>query len=652
MKKVKEEVESPQDIIFLLKAHCKKENPFFPIVKEGELQKAIGKNLLSSKSLTCPYFYYSFPKAIPGPISLFLLTEGNENFFKFFFDMITYWLIPGKELVISSIQMQQLFFSNGKKVTLTKAEIEITSCDDFEQLKANVPILEKELLLGLQSKYHALRIQEFKGIDLNTKITFIQQQIARLISRFPKFLDRELIREMQYLLVTTSEEFKNKRHSRHLGRIAVLNFLFRKQLRKEVLQHPGKRHLLIKFFPSCLYELSQCRQVLSLMVAVNFLQDQEVFEERHVMSAIHNYIPLAKAVEHSFISYIKRDENLCILYIELEKESGETFSLKEKNFLQQKLSSDLKDYIEHLLHPVFMPRNDEEIMRNILMLSSQIKYIDDLPQVIISFDKQTQTDLYFNVILVRLRKGNRPIHELFKAAKGQTPLGYIHDRSKITGSIRRYEKEATVFFLKIAIDQFLRRDHSIDLNKARQIVLKELSKVVGQMRDFNGGMITKQNEAFLALKKEMEGISYNEIFLENFFYSLTPDAMRTVLDLSLLKELYLYVIDTVKSTYISPERFSFKVRTFSDYVFAVVKTEDKGMREYLTKAIRKFKHNHCLVSSFVVIYDIDYMGYLFLSDEIVQQEAFCYFVQTAMLLREPRYSTHSYAALIRPDYED
>ena len=55
--------------------------------------------------------------------------------------------------------------------------------------------------------------------------------------------------------------------------------------------------------------------------------------------------------------------------------------------------------------PVFMPRNEEEIMRNIVSLSDQIKYLRDIPQVFITFDEQTTANLFFTIIMVRLLKG-------------------------------------------------------------------------------------------------------------------------------------------------------------------------------------------------------------------------------------------------------
>ena len=57
-----------------------------------------------------------------------------------------------------------------------------------------------------------------------------------------------------------------------------------------------------------------------------------------------------------------------------------------------------------------------------------------------------------------------------------------------------------------------------------QVVVSELSRILGEFRDFNGGMISKQNELLTDVRAHLEnkGIRYNEIHLENFFYSLAP----------------------------------------------------------------------------------------------------------------------------------
>ena len=85
--------------------------------------------------------------------------------------------------------------------------------------------------------------------------------------------------------------------------------------------------------------------------------------------------------------------------------------------------------------------------------------------------------------------------------KADSSLQYIHDHTKNVGTLRKkYQKEVTVFRVKLPKEGFLRRDHTIDLYKARQTVVGELSLVVGEFRDFNGGMITKQNELLSSLK--------------------------------------------------------------------------------------------------------------------------------------------------------
>ena len=103
-----------------------------------------------------------------------------------------------------------------------------------------------------------------------------------------------------------------------------------------------------------------------------------------------------------------------------------------------------------------MPRNEEEVMRNILVLSQQLRFLRDIPQMIISFEEQTDTELSFTVILVRLlHPDSRPIEELFR---------FSIDRVKVVGQLRRkIPKEAVVMRARIMSEQFMREDYSVDL---------------------------------------------------------------------------------------------------------------------------------------------------------------------------------------------
>lgn len=562
----------------------------------------------------------------PANISFYMVSNYRGNAFKFFFDMISHWLIPGKRLnviLLYAADFQVPAF--GKDLyTLCEVIINLESQSDLDIVQQNLPIIETEIRLGIESSYYAQRILEIKGLSADAKTAMIQEYISMLISRSPKVFDYDVLTEMQHVLVMCRDEFKGVRECRHLSRIIAMQYLFRKEVREAVKVAPTQRHLKLKLFKTTLNAHGEEKAVLAVVVGINFLRDNEIFEERHLLGAIQNYIPLAKVVENSFFANRRGTEQICTLYLEIEKSNDEFFSTEEIHTLRQELPSDLKDRIEHLMHPVFMPRNEEEIMRNILSLSNQIKYLHDLPQIIISFDEQTHTDLFFTVILVMVVKpGCLAIEELFK--KSGSFLVCIPDRSKTLGVLRKkYAKEATVFRVMLSKGQFLRRDHSIDLNKARQTVASELVKVLGEYRDFNGGMITKQNELLCCVRELLNNdVKYNELLLENFFYSLTPDVMRTVLDPESLKILFVMLLESIDEGLFTGDHCSLKVKREPNCVFAVIKGGNRSVKEEISQALLPLHQKPNSYASFSVqVYGIPYYGYLCINEDIVVQNLF------------------------------
>lgn len=563
----------------------------------------------------------------PANMSFFAISKYRRNAFKFFFEMISHWLIPGNRLnvvLFYAVDFQLPDF--GEDVyTLCEVMIQIDSTAQLRELQRNLPILQTEIRLGMDSSYYARRILEVKGLSADAKIAMIQEYITFLVSRLPKHFDYDLLAEMQHVLVICRDEFKAARDCRHLGRIISVHYLFRKALHKMVQDMPNKRHISLKLFKAAIQTPIGNKPILGLLVGINFLADNEVFEERHLLSSIQNCIPNAHAVEGSFFSNRRGNEQICTLYLEIEKSNREEFTGAEIRLLRRELSVDLKDRIEHLMHPVFMPRNEEEIMRNILNLSNQIKYLSDIPQIIISFEEQKLSSLFFTVILVRVVKpSDHPIPELFK--NSNTCLEYIHDRSKTVGFLRnKYTKEATVFAVKLPKENFMRRDHSIDLNKARQTVVNELTKVIGEIRDFNGGTISRQNELLCSLREDImhEQVKYNELLLENFFYSLSPDSMRTVLDPKVLKTLFLMLLNSIEDSFFTGNNSLLNVQTQENCVFGIIKAEDRSIQEKLREALKPFDTNiSSVASSCVQVYEIPYLAYLLQSDDKNKQEEF------------------------------
>lgn len=574
-----------------------------------------------------PLVSYNLNSIVPANLSFYILYKYRSNAFKFFVDMISRWLVPGKRLNVVMVYAADFHMPDISQelYTLCEVMIHVDNLADLHEIQCNLPIIVTEARLGVESSYYARRILEVKGLSPDEKTAMVQEYITYLVGRLPKDFDLDVMSEMQHVLVMCRDDFKAVRESRHLSRIISIHYLFRKALREAVKLSPEKRHLSLKLFRARLHLPDGEKTVLGLIVGVNFLKDQEVFEKRHLLTAIQNYIPAAQAVEDSFFANRRGTENICTLYIEIEKSTGEDFTHEEIRSLRRELPIDLKDRIEHLMHPVFMPRNEEEIMRNVLSLSSQIKYMRDIPQVTISFDEQTHTNLFFTVILVRVMKPGSPsIHELFKTSR--TILQFISDRCKTVGYLRKkYTKEANVFRVKLPKERFLRRDHSIDLYKARQFVFSELTNIVGEVRDFNGGMISKQNELLCSVRDLLgDNIKYNDLLLENFFYSLTPMAMRTVMDPVALRNLFLMQLEAIESGFFNGEGYSLKIHNDTKFVYVMIKAQNRSIKEELSRLFTKLQvPSSDLANSYVKVYDTPYIGYIYRCDDVQKQRQFC-----------------------------
>jgi len=597
------------------------------------LRKIVPSNLFSRENAEhqyelfkshLPFVTSTLCSAAPGKMSFFILVKYRSNAFKFFFEMISRWLVPGKRLNVVLIYAADFRMPDVSHdlYTLCEVMIHVEDKHEYTQILTNLPIIESEVKLGIMSGYYARRILEIKGLAADEKTAMIQECITYLVKRLPKSFDIDVLTEMQHALVMCRDDFKASRESRHLSRIISGHYLFRRAIRDAIKEVPDQRYLFVKLFKTLVRHSGSFKQVVGVLVGVNFIRDKEIFEKKHIIAAIQNHIPGAHVVEGSYFANRRGSEPICTFYLEIEKINGQQFTNEEIRLLRQVLPAELKDRIEHPMHPVFMPRNEEEIMRNILSLSNQIKFLRDIPQVIITFDEQTHADLSFTVIIVRvMTPGCLSIQEMFK--KSPTMLEYIHDRCKMVGYLRnKYTKEATVFRVKMPKELFLRSDHSIDLYKARQTVVSELSGVIGEFRDFNGGMITKQNELLDAVKGFLgEEIKYSGILLENFFFSLTPVAMRTLLEPEALKTLFVMLLEAIESGFSNSERY--KIRQEPDFVYILMGAETQAVQEVWNRELQKFNlHSTELATSSVTVHEVSYVGYIYRCSDVLKQQQF------------------------------
>jgi hypothetical protein len=291
-----------------------------------------------------------------------------------------------------------------------------------------------------------------------------------------------------------------------------------------------------------------------------------------------------------------------------------------------------KKQVENVVHPIFMPRNEEEVLRNIVLLSKQIKFLRDLPHLTIHYEKQTDTEISFLIVLVRLLKENDlPFKDLIKNTQSNVHIAVDEIRS--AGSLkRRYPKEAVIFRAILDKSHFFRKDYSLDLKRARQKVCSELKTLFGEFRDYNGGMIHKQDEALEQLRKLIGfAASEHEILLENFFYSLRPGIMQTVHSPETLKTLFDLLLETLKED-LALKGFCLKVAMNNKYFFAIITAAAPSFKEEIQTAIARLKiPSYDLTSTFLHVQQITTIGFIFRSEEIERRSQFQQTLQESML---------------------
>jgi hypothetical protein len=543
---------------------------------------------------------------------VFLLCRVSSGIDKFFNELLSKWLIPGQRL-------RSHFFIHSNFSFLQNPEDKFSFCEmrfllqegqDAESLFYNFAQIAPDMKLGATSPYQAHKILEHRGFFSSEKNSLIHERIASLVQKRPFEFDYDVFGQMQHFFLSCEEDFKHPREYSHLSRIVYVFYLFRKNLKRSIEKNPGKRHVSFKVSHVRLHQPFGLQKVLGIFVGINFLKKNELFEEQHLQKAIQKHLPEALVVEGSRFGFLHKEERIQIIYLEIEKCGGEEFSSSEVQSLREKFPHTLEGQVEKLMPALFMPRNEEEVMKNVIRLSQELKYIKDIPQVFISFEKQSDVELTFTIVLLRvLFDGDLSIKSLFR--KNALGCSFIEDRVKRVGFVRgKYPKEATVFRLKLSKALYMRSDHTVDLLQARQAVVESIEDSIGEFRDYNGGMISKQAENFKAFKGLLRS-STQELESEGFFHSIYPVEMRAVVEPFLLKMFYL---EWQKIQLQEEAVFGLSVSKVDDNLILMTRFFDEGNKELLSKAVADLELSSSQwISFFSRKGESLYLGYLFLS---------------------------------------
>ncbi|WP_420422618.1 peptide ABC transporter substrate-binding protein [Simkania sp.] len=529
-------------------------------------------------------------------------------------EMIKRWLIPHSETTISSFHHMQFYFEHYLKEPffVGEAQILVKSAKEHNLIKMNLPLLQKEILSAVTSGSYAKSILETKALPIDRKAFLVRESLLRLIHRFPDEFDDQILHRFAFAQAYTSDEFKDQRSFPHLTRMITSMYLIRNRLERELRTLPEKRHMILRFIQTKLSFAFGKKPVLGMVIGLNFFHQFEFFEEKHILLSVQKFFPHMRLVSGSFHRFQPSQSPIVTIYVELEKEDGSRFFPREVRTLREHLTDELSKRIEHLVPSLFMVRNEEEIMRNILLLSQELKRKGDLPQMMISFDQHSQEDLIFTVVLLRVKDQNsRTLEELLDDVDPK--IRYIPDRVQ---NVRYLDKdhpiEANVFRLQIAkLPIFLRMDFSVNLYLARQEVVTFLTRQLGELRDYNGGMILKQGELLAQFKRLFQDLSArNQELLENFFYSLNPIEAQATISLNCLSFFFDLFLGLADKEFPKKADYDLDIEQTDGGKFAVMRASEPDYRTIVEEELKSAGiYDRSIVSSILSFEGSHYLGY-------------------------------------------
>lgn len=355
------------------------------------------------------------------------------------------------------------------------------------------------------------------------------------------------------------------------------------------------------------------------IVAAFTTQNQHAFlGKEQIQEAIGHTIKGATLIEDSFYDGKKGDEEIQSYYFEIQKLNREPFKEVDIKAIEENFSFDLMDRVTLFSYPMYLPRNEEEVMRNMLQLSREIKFVKDLPHVIIQFRNQTQQKLVFDLILCKVRlDGDETLADRFMEETGD--ITFRFERNREVGDVRKKTiKDAYLFQVDVDIKNFLRRDLSVDLSRARQTLLEKLKEHIGPLRDFNGGILSKEKELLVKTRFEiLREKTLNEHLLENLFYSIQPYVIRTLVDPTLISELYILIDQG------GFEENSLRFKEKKEGIVAVMRSHDNAKCLELRAALEsEYQQGYDFGSLLYSNRDGFFLGLLFLSQDKHQREKF------------------------------
>ncbi len=443
-------------------------------------------------------------------------------------------------------------------------------------------------MIGLKVETNTLEelAQGAVSVHFHPSFNMTYQKLRRWLDRFVVSFDDAVINDLVLFYSLAKQKFLDHRTAPHLFRLVLSIYHMQRILLSSAVLSSRVRHLVVRWMPTNLVFPFLSRPVLGCLMGFNIMDRCELFDEKNIEVVLEKHFPDLQIVKESYYFHSSQHESLKVFYFEVEKKGGGDFSLSERKILKDTFEEKIKNGIQKLVPSVFMNINQEEVYKNVLILSQEISSIHDLPQVYITLEQHTGKEIIFHISLVQIA----PFHRF--SFKERTFGGsFLLERVLPVRYLNGHPVEAYLFRILLPCEaSLLRSDGSLDFYAARQKVVGLLTRAIGEFRDYNGGLLIKQQELLFSFKQMLpEEMTQDAELLENFFHALVPLDKQALLDPKVLSHLFFYFLEHRKEKCSDP--FSLKIHQEHEKTFLLVRASDASILEVFHLFVRtQFSH--------------------------------------------------------------
>ncbi len=560
-----------------------------------------------------PFVSWSTCTKTPCALSVFFICHPTSiKTLAFAKHLLCHSLTPGKALNILSHNALEFIASDLSEDRYIYCEItvEVEFARDLEKIQRKLPLIAAEIRRGITSASCAQQSLEKKEAFLPWKVDLIYDDLYQVHARLPAIFTDELFKTFHHFLLAVPSAFRSIRKARHISRTLCYLFYKCRSIRQMASHLSFPKHVQVKMFPTKLHFPFGTRKVTGIVIALSLLKDRQFFDEALLMDAIQSILPTARLVKNS---YFMIDSVRSIgVYIEIENTDGSPISYQMRLRLERLLPSEIRGHIEELIHPIFMPRNDEEIYQSVIKLGGALTAPTSKARVLITYDQQVDDTLVFSVVCVRLIRLDAPPLSA-TLTHLQKNFSASFDQVKVIGKLdNTLVKEANIFSLKAPKKKFLRKDGFIDLHKAKNTLFQEIKKDLIDGVDVHAELMESQEHLFESLKMDIPHLSKNqEYILEGLFYSMTPMNALCELSIAPIKELFFLLLEVIDGSSSHKLNDCLFMEHDEQFEYAVLRSDDATFKDEIDLMLSSLNiAAHHLMSSYVCIHGTHFFTYV------------------------------------------